>query len=53
MINLLTAADVNRSLFKKLRDYQAPDLLVIDEVGYLSLGAQGSNLFFQVISAWH
>jgi DNA replication protein DnaC len=53
MINLLTAADVDRSLFKKLRDYQAPDLLVIDEVGYLPLGAQGSNLFFQVISARH
>ena len=53
MINLLTAADVDRSLFKKLRDYQVPDLLVIDEVGYLPLGAQGSNLFFQVISARH
>ena len=53
MINLLTAADVDRSLFKKLRDYQAPDLLVIDEVGYLPLGTQGSNLFFQVISARH
>lgn len=53
MINLLTAADVDRSLFKKLHDYQAPDLLVIDEVGYLPLGTQGSNLFFQVISARH
>jgi DNA replication protein DnaC len=53
MINLLTAADVDRSLFKKLRDYQTPDLLVIDEVGYLPLGVQGSNLFFQVISARH
>ena len=53
MINLLTAADVDRSLFKKLQDYQAPDLLVIDEVGYLPLGTQGSNLFFQVISARH
>jgi DNA replication protein DnaC len=53
MINLLTAADVDRSLFKKLRDYQMPDLLVIDEVGYLPLGVQGSNLFFQVISARH
>ncbi|MDY0040169.1 MAG: ATP-binding protein [Desulforhabdus sp.] len=24
-----------------------------DEIGYLSLGLQGSNLFFQVISARH
>ena len=53
MINLLTAADVDRSLLKKLYDYQTPDLLVIDEIGYLPLGAQGSNLFFQVISARH
>ena len=53
MINLLTAADVDRSLYKKLRDYQTPDFLVIDEVGYLPLGVQGSNLFFQVISARH
>ena len=33
--------------------YQSQDLLVIDEIGYLSLGTQGSNLFFQVISARH
>jgi DNA replication protein DnaC len=53
MINLLNAAEADRSLFRKLRDYQTPDLLVIDEVGYLPLGPQGSNLFFQVISARH
>jgi len=33
--------------------YQSPDLLVIDEIGYLGLGKQGSNLFFQVISQRH
>jgi DNA replication protein DnaC len=53
MINLLNAAEADRSLFRKLRDYQTPELLVIDEVGYLPLGPQGSNLFFQVISARH
>ena len=53
MINLLAAADVDRSLYKKLRDYQTPDLLVIDEVGCLPLCVQGSNLFFQVISERH
>ncbi len=37
----------------KLKTYQNPDLLVIDEIGYLPLGQQGSNLFFQVISARH
>lgn len=53
MINHLVAADADRSLLKKLHLYQAPDVLVIDEVGYLPLGNDGSNLFFQVISARH
>jgi DNA replication protein DnaC len=53
MVNHLIAAEVDRSLLKKLHYYQAPDLLVCDEIGYLSLGTQGSNLFFQVISARH
>lgn len=37
----------------RLRYYQSPDLLVCKEIGYLSLGTQGSNLFFQVISSRH
>ena len=53
MINHLIAAEADRSLLKKLHAYQSPDLLVVDEVGYLPLGKQGSNLFFQVISARH
>ncbi|NLI31401.1 MAG: ATP-binding protein, partial [Deltaproteobacteria bacterium] len=31
----------------------SPALLVCDEIGFLPLGQQGSNLFFQVISARH
>jgi len=53
MINHLIAAEADRSLLKKLHYYQSQELLVIDEIGYLSLGTQGSNLFFQVISARH
>jgi len=53
MINHLIAAEADHSLLKKLHCYQSPDLLVIDEIGYLPLGKQGSNLFFQVISARH
>lgn len=53
MINQLIAADADKSLLKKLHIYQSPDLLVIDELGYLPLGIQGSNLLFQVISALH
>ena len=53
MINQLVAAQDNHTLLSKLKTYQNPDLLVIDEIGYLPLGQQGSNLFFQVISARH
>jgi DNA replication protein DnaC len=53
MINHLIAAEADQSLLKKLHLYQSQDLLVIDEIGYLPLGQQGSNLFFQVISQRH
>jgi len=53
MINHLVAAQDNHSLLQKLKTYQQPDLLLCDEIGYLPLGQQGSNLFFQVISARH
>lgn len=53
MINHLIAAEADHSLIKKLHLYQSQDLLAIDEIGYLPLGQQGSNLFFQVISHRH
>ncbi len=53
MINHLIAAEADHSLLNKLQHYQSQELLVIDEIGYLSLGSQGSNLFFQVISSRH
>ena len=53
MINHLIAAEADHSLLKKLQYYKSPVLLVIDEIGYLPLGTQGANLFFQVISARH
>ena len=53
MINHLIAAEADHSLLKKLQYYQSQELLVIDEIGYLSLGTQGSNLFFQVVSTRH
>ncbi len=53
MINHLKSAEADHSLLKKLHYYQAPDFLVCDELGYLPLGTQGSELFFQVISARH
>lgn len=53
MINHLISAEADNSLLKKLHFYQSPDILVCDEIGYLPLGTQGSNLFFQVISTRH
>ncbi len=53
MINHLIAAEADHSLLKKLHHYQSQEVLVVDEIGYLSLGEQGSNLFFQVISQRH
>lgn len=53
MINHLIAATADHSLVKKLRYYQSPELLVCDEIGYLPLDSQGSNMFFQVISERH
>jgi len=53
MINQLIAAESEKTFLKKLHYYQSFDLLVCDELGYLSLGAQGSNFFFKVISARH
>lgn len=53
MINQLVSAQENHTLLAKLKTYQTPDVLVCDEIGYLTLGQQGSHLFFQVISARH
>jgi DNA replication protein DnaC len=53
LINHLNTAEADHSLLRKLQYYESPTLLVCDEIGYLPLGAQGSNLFFQVISQRH
>lgn len=53
MINQLIASEADHSLVKKLCFYTTPELLIIDELGYLALGDRGSDLFFQIISARH
>jgi DNA replication protein DnaC len=53
MLNHLLASQVDHSLIRKLRFYTSPTLLVCDELGYLSLDQQTSNLFYQVISTRH
>lgn len=53
MLNQLNASQIDHSLIRKLKLYTEPALLVIDELGYLALDQQTSNLFYQVISARH
>ena len=53
MVNHLTHAQKTFTLETELNRYRRPQVLIIDELGYVSLDTQGSNLFFQVISARH
>ena len=53
MLNHLLASQVDHSLVRKLKTYTDPTLLVCDELGYLALDQQTSNLFYQVISTRH
>lgn len=46
----LASAEVSGQLNKKLDTLSRVDLLIIDELGYLSLSKQTSRLFFQMIS---
>jgi len=53
MVNQLVASQVDHSLVRKLKTYTDPTALIVDELGYLSLDQQTSNLFYQVISTRH
>ena len=53
MLNQLAAAQADHSVVRKLKVYTEPTLLICDELGYLALDQQTSNLFFQVISTRH
>ena len=53
MLNQLLASQVDHSLVRKLKIYTEPAALIVDELGYLALDQQTSNLFYQVISTRH
>jgi len=50
IINSLAAAQNAGRLAQELRRYTRPDLLLVDEVGYLPIDRLGANLLFQIIS---
>ena len=53
MVNQLAHAQKTFNLEQELNKYRRPQVLIIDELGYVSLDAPSSNLFFQVISGRH
>jgi DNA replication protein DnaC len=51
MLNRLTTAQINGCLAKALRIYVRPQLLLLDELGYLPIDKRGADLLFQVVAA--
>lgn len=50
MLGELAALDSDSALRRRLRRYAQPDILVIDEVGYLSYSNRHADLLFELIS---
>mgnify|MGYP001637925281 CR=1 FL=1 len=51
IVNRLSAAQAEGDIMKALRYYSKPDILAIDEIGYLPIDKRGANLLFQVFSS--
>ena len=50
VINGLEAAHATGRLSEELKKYRNPDILILDELGYLPLDKRGADLLFQIIS---
>ena len=50
MLGDLAALDSDSALRRRLRQYAAPDLLLIDEVGYLSYSNRHADLLFELVN---
>jgi DNA replication protein DnaC len=53
MLNDLAAQDTSSALTRRLRRYVNPELLHVDEVGYLSYDSRAGDLLFEVVSRRH
>lgn len=51
LINDLIAAQQNGTLGRALRTYSKPELLLLDELGYLPIDKRGADLMFQVVAS--
>lgn len=50
MLSELAALDSDSALRRRLHHYAAPDLLLIDEVGYLSYSNRHADMLFELVS---
>jgi DNA replication protein DnaC len=50
LVNDLVAGQAKNTLQRRLATWGAPDLLLIDELGYLSFDARGADLLYQVFN---
>lgn len=50
LVNELVASQARNTLARRLAAWAAPDLLLIDELGYLAFDARGADLLYQVIN---
>jgi DNA replication protein DnaC len=50
MLGDLAAQDGDNALRRRIKGYVRPEVLVIDEVGYLSYGTRHADLLFEIIS---
>ena len=50
IINRLSAAQSAGRITSALKAYRRPDILCVDEIGYLPIDQMEANLFFQIIS---
>ncbi len=50
IINRLSAAQAAGRITSALKAYRRPDILCVDEIGYLPIDQMEANLFFQIIS---
>lgn len=50
LVNELVACQARNTLARRLTAWAAPDLLLIDELGYLAFDSRGADLLYQVIN---
>lgn len=53
LVNRLVTADATKDLSREIKHLESPELLIIDELAYVTLSLEEANLFFQVVSRRH